>query len=71
MEKKELIDLIKELKQQLDENRETDLDNYVGTLSKRAEKMINHFESSYGDIVVIKKSTSNVNYYKDDDSCEY
>ncbi len=37
---KELIELIRELKQQLDECRETDLDDYVGKLSKRASRVI-------------------------------
>ena len=44
MKNKELIELIKELKQQLDESRDTDLDNYVGNLSKRATKAINEFD---------------------------
>ena len=44
MKNKELIELITELKQQLDESRYTDLDNYVGKLSKRASKVINELE---------------------------
>ena len=32
MKNKELIKLITELKQQLDESRDTDFDNYVGKL---------------------------------------
>ena len=44
MKNKELIELITELKQQLDESRYTDLDNYVGKLSKRASKVISELE---------------------------
>ena len=44
MKNKELIELITELKQQLDESRDTDFDNYVGKLSKRASKVIIELE---------------------------
>tara|TARA_R110001632_G_scaffold40940_1_gene102747 strand:+ start:902 stop:1153 length:252 start_codon:yes stop_codon:yes gene_type:complete len=44
MKNKELIELITELKQQLDESRDTDFDNYVGKLSKRASKVISELE---------------------------
>ena len=44
MKNKELIKLITELKQQLDESRDTDFDNYVGKLSKRASKVISELE---------------------------
>ena len=44
MKNKELIKLITELKQQLNESRDTDFDNYVGKLSKRASKVIIELE---------------------------
>tara|TARA_R110000764_G_scaffold778_1_gene2992 strand:- start:353 stop:595 length:243 start_codon:yes stop_codon:yes gene_type:complete len=44
MKNKKLIELITELKQQLDESRDTDFDNYVGKLSKRASKVISELE---------------------------
>tara|TARA_R110001632_G_scaffold67464_2_gene158456 strand:- start:2352 stop:2603 length:252 start_codon:yes stop_codon:yes gene_type:complete len=44
MKNKELIELITELKQQLDESRDTDFDNYVGKLSKRASKSISELK---------------------------
>tara|TARA_R110000764_G_scaffold39905_1_gene89197 strand:+ start:2216 stop:2464 length:249 start_codon:yes stop_codon:yes gene_type:complete len=44
MKNKELIELITELKQQLDESRYTDLGNYVGNLSKRASRVISELE---------------------------
>ena len=44
MKNKELIELITELKQQLDESRDTDFNNYVGKLSKRASKAISELE---------------------------
>ena len=44
MKNKELIKLITELKQQLYESRDTDFDNYVGKLSKRASKVIIELE---------------------------
>tara|TARA_R110000803_G_scaffold174265_2_gene236873 strand:+ start:49 stop:300 length:252 start_codon:yes stop_codon:yes gene_type:complete len=50
MKNKELIELITELKQQLDESRYTDLDNYVGKLSKRASKVIS--ELKVDDVVL-------------------
>ena len=58
MENKELIELITELKQQLDESRETDLDNYIGNLSKRAEKAISELNVNNGvlsDVSVAKR----------------
>lgn len=48
MKNKELIELITELKQQLDESRDTDFDNYVGNLSKRAEKSISELKVNNG-----------------------
>ena len=46
MKNKKLIELITELKQQLDESRDTDFDNYVGKLSKRASKVISELEGN-------------------------
>lgn len=71
MNKKKLVDLIEELKQQLNQDQETDLDNYKNKLSKRAEEVINHFQSMPGDVVVINKNTNSINFLTDDDSCEY
>jgi restriction endonuclease S subunit len=71
MNKKKLVDLIEELKQQLNKDTETDLDNYKNKLSERADEVINHFQSMPGDVVVINKYPNGIDFLTDDDSCEY
>tara|TARA_X000000368_G_scaffold418138_1_gene416728 strand:+ start:15810 stop:16031 length:222 start_codon:yes stop_codon:yes gene_type:complete len=73
MNKKTLVDLIEELKRQINENKSDDLSCYNEILSKRADKVIEHFNSHPGDVIVINKSSynNNIDFLNNDDSCEY
>ena len=67
MKNKELIKLITELKQQLDESRDTDFDNYVGKLSKRASKVIIELEVNN----VVSDDAIKCENFKCDNKAEY
>ena len=52
MNKIEIIEIIKQLKQSHDERHETDLGNYNGLLSDRASRAINHLNQVKNDVVL-------------------
>ena len=73
MDKKILVNLIEELKMQINENKNEDSSHYNKILSKRADEVIEHFNSNPGDVIVINKSSynNNIDFLNNDDSCEY